>query len=52
MPHANQLAFKMLADPADYDLDAWLRLRDPECRAPNRVTQREVDTFIELIQAA
>lgn len=49
MPHAEQLAVKMIADPASYDLDAWLRLRDPQLRAPNRVTQNEVDKFVIIM---
>lgn len=43
MPHADQLAVKMVADPENYDLESWLRLKDPQLRAPNRVTQVEVD---------
>jgi 5-methylcytosine-specific restriction endonuclease McrA len=48
MPHAQQLAVKLIRDPENYNLDAWLRLRDPELRAPNRVTQNEVDNFVIL----
>lgn len=50
MPHARQLAVKFIKDRANYDLEAWLRLRDPELKAPNRVTQSEVDGFVELLR--
>lgn len=46
MPHAKQLAYKQKWDPRHYDLEAWLRLRDPELKAPERVTQAEVDEFL------
>ena len=50
MPHAKQLALKYLRDPLHYDLQEWLRIKDPTCRAPARVTQEEVDQFVvELI---
>ena len=42
MPHAQQLAYKKEYDPERFDLEQWLRLRDPELRAPNRVTTEEV----------
>lgn len=50
MPHAQQLAFKMLRDPEHYDLEEWLRIRDPELRAPERVTQQEVDDYAGQIR--
>ena len=50
MPHAEQLAWKMLRDPDCYDLEAWLRIKDPEMRAPHRVTQAEVDNFIRKLR--
>jgi hypothetical protein len=52
MGHAKQLAYKLAHDPANYDLAAWLRLRDPELRAPNRVTQDEVDRYAEMVRGA
>ncbi len=52
MPHARQLAHKLVCDPDHYDLEAWLRLRDPELMAPNRVTQAEVAEWIPVISKA
>lgn len=49
MPHAKQLAYKQKHDPEHYDLEAWLRLRDPDLKAPNRVTQEEVNKEMEQI---
>lgn len=45
MPHARQLAYKQEHDKENYNLDQWLRLRDPELKAPDRVTQGEVDEW-------
>lgn len=42
MPHARQLAHKLYWDAESFDLAAWLRLRDPELKAPRRVTLAEV----------
>lgn len=42
MPHARQLAYKYIHDILHYDLEEWLRIKDPELRAPNRVTEDEV----------
>lgn len=50
MPHAKQLAYKYLHDEGDFDLDAWLLLRDPDLRAPGRVTMQEVYQELELIR--
>ncbi|AMV35671.1 hypothetical protein VN12_26500 [Pirellula sp. SH-Sr6A] len=49
-PHAMQLAIKKISDPWNYDLNAWLRLRDKSLMAPRRVTQEEVDEWIENLQ--
>jgi hypothetical protein len=50
MPHAKQLALKFVRDRSHYDLQEWLRIKDPIGRAPDRVTQEEVDRFVaELI---
>lgn len=46
MPHANQLAYKYIHDILHYDLNAWLRIKDPELRAPNRVTEDEVMEYV------
>ena len=45
MPHARQLAYKQRHDKENYNLDKWLRLRDPELKAPDRITQGEVDEW-------
>lgn len=45
MPHPLQLNYKMKFDLEHYDLEKWLRIRDPELRAPDRVTQEEVDNY-------
>ena len=50
MAHAMQLAYKTLADPKNYDLESWLKIRDPDLHAPKRVTQDEVDEFVETIK--
>jgi hypothetical protein len=47
MPHAKQLALKYLCDPKHYNLSEWLRIKDPKGRAPNRVTQEEVDRYAQ-----
>lgn len=39
---AAQLALKLVRDPAHFDIQAWLRIRDPELRAPDRVTMAEI----------
>lgn len=50
MPHAEQLAYKAMMDPECYDLEKWLRIRDPGLRAPERVTQEEVDRFLVVLR--
>ena len=47
MGHSRQLAHKMICDPEHYDLQQWLRIRDPERLAPQRVVQAEVDAWLE-----
>jgi len=47
MPHARQLAYKYIHDPDNFNLERWLRLRDPELRAPNRVTEQEVMSHVD-----
>ncbi len=50
MPHAKQLAYKYIRDVENYDLEAWLRVKDPSLRAPNRVTEDEVmDAVKEIV---
>lgn len=50
MSHAAQLAVKLLLDEPNFCLDAWLRLRDPELKAPLRVTMGEVLECLERIK--
>jgi len=45
MSHAEQLAYKLRCDPDHFDLDAWLRLRDPELRAPQRVRMEDIEVY-------
>lgn len=52
MAHAKQLAVKYLKDRVHYDLNAWLRLRDPRLVSPNRVTQDEVDCWVLALSKA
>ena len=46
MPHAKQLAYKYIHDKDTFDLGKWLRLRDPELNAPQRVTDQEVMSHV------
>ena len=46
MPHAKQLAYKYIHDILHYDLNAWLKVKDPELRAPNRVMEDEVMEYV------
>ncbi len=46
MSHAEQLAVKWKKDPSNFNLEDWLRLRDPELRAPLRVTLEEIGEFL------
>ena len=49
MPHARQLAYKIIYDTDNFEIEGWLKLRDPELRAPRRVELREIlDAFKEL----
>ncbi len=47
-PHAWQLACKLIRDPECFDLDNWLRLRDRELRAPERVTLADIVRHLEM----
>lgn len=42
MTAAKQLCVKKLIDPQHYDLQAWLKIKDPELKAPLRVTEADV----------
>ena len=49
MPHPRQLAYKIIYDTHNFEIEGWLKLRDPELRAPRRVELREIlDAFKEL----
>lgn len=52
MPHAKQLAYKLIADPLHFDLPSWLMLRDPELRAPNRVMMSEVEEWARRLRTS
>ena len=46
MPHAEQLAMKLLNDPLAYNLEMWLHCRDgPVLRSAERVTGEDVLAF-------
>ena len=49
MPHAKQLAVKLIKDFEHFDLYEWLRIRDPELRAPERVTMDEVLSHLRMV---
>lgn len=51
MPHAMQLAHKKRRNPSDYNLLEWAMIKDPELRAPDRVTQVEVDCCLAMLRA-
>lgn len=46
MSRAEELAIKWAGDPENFDLDRWLRLRDPELRAPLRVTMEDIEEYL------
>lgn len=50
MTHAKQLAFKLFWDPEHFDLQAWLRLRDRDLVAPERVTLAEVEAALVQVR--
>lgn len=50
LSHAVQLAVKLLRNPTAYDLQSWLKISDPDLRAPLRVTQKEVDKEAKKLQ--
>jgi hypothetical protein len=49
MAHTDQLAIKKVKDPEYYDLQKWLRISDPELKAPRRVTEEEVSEAVVRI---
>lgn len=46
MPIVEQLRVKMEMDFENYCLESFLRIADPELKAPNRITQEEVDAVV------
>lgn len=42
MSHARQLAYKWIHDNPNFDLKRWLKLKDPDMEAPDRVTMGEI----------
>jgi len=50
MPHAQQLAYKQLYDPMNFNREQWLRIRDPQLRAPNRVTQEDIEIYLSELK--
>lgn len=48
MPHARQLAVKLINDPKHFCLASWLRIKDPELKAPERVTLEDVVAHVVL----
>lgn len=52
MPAAQQLACKLVCDPTHFNLDEWLRVRDPELKAPERVTFSDIAQFLMVKGAA
>jgi hypothetical protein len=46
MSHAEQLAVKWKKDKKHFNLEDWLRLRDPEMRAPTRVTLEDIGEYL------
>jgi hypothetical protein len=46
MSHAEQLAVKWKKDKQNFNLEDWLRLRDPDLRAPHRVTLEEIGEYL------
>jgi len=44
--HAWQLAVKLVWDSENFDLEKWLRIRDPELRSPDRVTLVDIAVWL------
>jgi hypothetical protein len=49
MPHDRQLAVKLICDVDNFDLEEWLRIRDPELRAPDRVTMTDIVQHLRVV---
>jgi len=48
MPHSRQLAVKLVKDPIHFNLTEWLRIKDPEQRAPHRVTLTDIVQHLQF----
>lgn len=46
--HAATLARKLVYDPDHFNLEDWLRLRDPELTAPERVTWSDIARHLRI----
>mgnify|MGYP001569822588 CR=1 FL=1 len=46
MPHSQQLTHKLYWDPEHFDLEKWLRIRDPDLVAPRRIEMAEIIMWI------
>jgi len=49
MPHERQLAVKLVRDAEHFDLESWLRIRDAELRAPERVTLADIARHLRIV---
>ena len=49
MDHSKQLAVKLIKDFEHFNLMEWLRLRDPQLRAPERVTMDEILSHLRMV---
>ena len=50
MPHAKQLAYKIIYDTHNFEIENWLKLKDPELRAPDRVNVRDILPFFKELK--
>ncbi len=48
MPHEAQLAVKLVADGKHFNLTEWLRIKDPELRAPERITFEDIAIYLAV----
>jgi len=49
MDHSRQLAIKLIKDFEHFDLLEWLRIRDPQLQAPDRVTMDEILAHLRMV---
>lgn len=48
MAHDRQLACKLISDPNNFDLEEWMRIRDPVLTAPYRVLLQDVVKHLRM----